>query len=114
MFSNYFADKAFHSDTDPDLVHSERSISDQNPMFMMKELIKGMKDIPIMDLKKIHIPVLIIQGESDGLTSLSGAKELNELLVNSELLIVKNASHLVMIEKPDEINNLISEFIKER
>lgn len=112
LFSQDFAKKAFHSETDPDLVKKERGISDQNPMYMMKQLIKGMAEIPAMDLSKIHIPVLIIQGAADGLTPIDGANELCEQLKSSKLVIVEKASHLVMIEQPNEVNQLIEQFIK--
>jgi len=113
IFSKGFAKNAFHRQTDPELVNQERSISDKNPMYMMKALIKGMKEIPEMNVSKISIPVLIINGASDGLTPVAGAKLLADKLPNAELEIVEKAAHLVMIELPEHVNELIIKFIQQ-
>lgn len=111
MFSNGFVKGAFHPETSQEFIKKERSISDKNPMFMMKRLINGMKEVPALNLQSINVPTLVINGEADGLTPVSGAKELVTLLPNAELIVVEKASHLVMMEQPEMVNEIIRNFI---
>lgn len=113
VFSNGFAKKAFHSDSDPDFINRERATSDQNPMFIMKALMKGMKEMPAMNVNDISIPVLIINGETDGLTPVAGAKFLAAEIPNAELIIIEKASHLVMLEQPELVNKIMINFINQ-
>jgi abhydrolase domain-containing protein 8 len=111
IFSNGFVKGALHPETNQDFIKKEQSISDKNPMYMMKQLINGMEEIPDLDIGKIKIPTLVINGEADGLTPISGAKELTMLLPNAEMIVVEKASHLVMMEQPEIVNEIISNFI---
>ncbi|MFQ6678610.1 MAG: alpha/beta fold hydrolase, partial [Fidelibacterota bacterium] len=113
IFSKGFVKGAFHPKTNQEFVKKEQSISDNNPMFVMKQLIKGMREMPGLDLGNIPIPILIINGEADGLTPVSGAKELSTLLPKAELIVVEKASHLVMMEQPETVNKLIRDFINQ-
>lgn len=113
VFSNGFAKNAFHSDSDPDFINRERATSDQNPMFIMKALMKGMKEMPAMNVNDISIPVLIINGETDGLTPVAGAKFLAAEIPNAELIIIEKASHLVMLEQPELVNKIITNFMNQ-
>lgn len=111
IFSKGFVKEAFHPETNQDFIKKEQSVSDKNPMYVMKQLINGMKEIPNLEIDKIEIPTLVINGEADGLTPVSGAKELVALLPNAELIVVEKASHLVMMEQPGIVNEIISNFI---
>jgi len=113
VFSNGFAKNAFHSDSDPDFINRERVTSDQNPMGVMKALMKGMKEIPSMNVNDITIPVLIINGETDGLTPVEGAKLLAAEIPHAELKIIERAAHLVMMEQPEIVNKIIANFINQ-
>jgi len=113
VFSNGFAKNAFHPDTDPEFINRERTTSDQNPMNVMKALMKGMKEIPSMNVNDIPIPVLIINGETDGLTPIAGAKLLAAEIPHAELKIIEKASHLVMLEQPELVNKIITNFMNQ-
>jgi len=64
-------------------------------------------------LGEISVPTLIICGDDDKLTPLKYSKYLQEYIKDSTLHIVKEAGHLVMLEKGEEVNTLIKSFIKE-
>ncbi|MAD51861.1 MAG: hypothetical protein CMF79_04715 [Candidatus Marinimicrobia bacterium] len=113
VFSNSFAKNAFHPDSDPDFINRERVTSDQNPMGVMKALIKGMKEIPSMNVNDITLPVLIINGATDGLTPVAGTKRLAAEIPNAKLKIIEKASHLVMMEQPEIVNKIIANFINQ-
>jgi len=62
------------------------------------------------ELEKITLPVLIITGADDKLTPLKLAQYLSSHIANSRLQVISDAGHFAMLEKPDEINQLIVDF----
>lgn len=60
---------------------------------------------------KINAPTLIIVGRDDKVTPVEQSKLLHDLIPSSRLQIIDGAGHLVLYEKPFEINKLIHEFI---
>lgn len=61
---------------------------------------------------EIKSPTLIIAGEEDILIPPRYSKMLNEQIENSELAIIKDCAHVPPIEKPDEFNSIVLEFLK--
>ncbi len=61
--------------------------------------------------KKIDVPTLLIVGELDRLTPPSMAKEIQKLIKNSKLYIIKNAGHLSNIEEPRKFNEIVFNFL---
>lgn len=62
-------------------------------------------------LNTFNVPVLIIVGEDDELTPVICSKNMNELIPNSHLKIMKNSGHLSNLENPEAFNNYLIEFI---
>lgn len=60
----------------------------------------------------INIPCLIICGKNDALTPVKYSQYFKDKIINSDLCIIKNAGHMVMLEKPSEVNKAIENFIK--
>lgn len=65
------------------------------------------------DLGKIKAPTLVIVGEHDKVTPPKENMEIAKLIPNSKIIVIKNAGHLVLYEKPEELNKRIQEFIEE-
>ena len=63
------------------------------------------------NLKNIRIPTLIACGEQDLLTPVKSSKYLHEKIVNSSLVIIPKAGHMVMSEQPDLLNRAIEAFL---
>lgn len=61
---------------------------------------------------RIDVPTLIIVGEKDMLTPVKYSEFLNKHIQNSELVVIPEAGHMVMLEKPEELNRAIKEFLK--
>ena len=59
----------------------------------------------------IAVPCLIICGEEDRLTPIKYSKFFHDKIINSKLSIIKKAGHIVMLEKPREVNEAIKDFI---
>lgn len=55
----------------------------------------------------IDIPTLVIVGEKDRLTPVKYSQFLNQHIPNSELVVISDAGHMVMLEKPDELSKVI-------
>jgi pimeloyl-ACP methyl ester carboxylesterase len=51
-------------------------------------------------------------GEDDRLTPVKYARFLNDAIQGSKLDIVPAAGHLAMVEKPEEFNRLLKDFLK--
>lgn len=62
-------------------------------------------------LNTINAPTLIICGTDDALTPPKYSRYLHESIKGSELVLIKDAGHMVMLEKPEEVNKAMREFI---
>jgi pimeloyl-ACP methyl ester carboxylesterase len=63
------------------------------------------------ELDKISLPALVIVGTEDKLTPLKLSQYLCSNINNCRLELIADAGHFVMLEKPEEVNRLISKFI---
>ncbi|WP_290598110.1 MULTISPECIES: alpha/beta fold hydrolase [unclassified Archaeoglobus] len=61
---------------------------------------------------KIDVPTLIIVGEKDMLTPVKYSEFLKQHIPNSEMVVIPEAGHMVMLEKPEEFNRAVKEFLK--
>jgi len=62
-------------------------------------------------ISSIDVPTLLIWGAEDAFYLLTKAKEFKALIQNSELVIIDNAGHFTQIEKPEECNAAILDFV---
>ena len=80
---------------------------------VLLEELKHIRQYNLKDkLDKIYAPCLIIAGEYDWLTPPVRSKVLHKHIPNSEFHLIKRTGHLSKIEKSDEVNELILNFIK--
>ena len=66
----------------------------------------------VKNLKNIKNETLIIWGDQDKAYNFNQVETLNDNIPNSNLKIIKGCSHNVHLEKPDEFNTIVSEFLK--
>jgi len=65
-------------------------------------------------LSDLKIPVLLLWGERDSVFPLDEfGKSLKETLPRAKLVVVKQAGHGAHLEKPDEFNELLLDFLSE-
>jgi pimeloyl-ACP methyl ester carboxylesterase len=64
-------------------------------------------------IHRIQSPTLIIWGESDGLVAPVYAEDFRSNIKDSRVVIMKEAAHMPMFEKPDEWVSLVSDFLTE-
>jgi pimeloyl-ACP methyl ester carboxylesterase len=60
---------------------------------------------------EIKLPALIICGELDVMTPVKYTNYLGAKLANSRVVIIPQASHLALAEKPEAVNKAIEDFI---
>jgi 2-hydroxy-6-oxonona-2,4-dienedioate hydrolase len=63
-------------------------------------------------LHKLTMPVLLIWGRQDKITPTFVGEDFHRLLVNSELVLVDECGHAPMMEKPEEFNRILDEFLQ--
>mgnify|MGYP006131340795 FL=1 len=66
----------------------------------------------VKNLKNIKNETLIIWGDQDKAYNFNQVETLKENITNSDLRIIDGCSHNVHLEKPDEFNTIVSEFLK--
>ena len=66
----------------------------------------------VKNLKNIKNETLIVWGDQDKAYNFNQVEILNDNIPNSDLKIVKGCSHNVHLEKPDEFNIIVEEFLK--
>jgi len=63
------------------------------------------------EIGQIALPTLIVCGEDDRLTPVKYSQYMKEKIPNSRLVIIPDAGHTVMLEKPEELNDALRSFI---
>ena len=66
----------------------------------------------VKNLRNIKNETLIVWGDKDKAYNFDQVETLSNNIPNSSLRIIKNCSHNVHLEKPDEFNTIVSEFLK--
>ncbi len=60
---------------------------------------------------KIDVPVLLVFGREDRLTPLKYGEFFRNHIPSSHLVVIDEASHMVMLEKPEEFNSALDSFL---
>jgi len=63
-------------------------------------------------LPEIRVPSLILCGKQDRLTPLKYANHLDEQIPESTLVLIEDAGHMVMLERPLEVAEAVSNFLE--
>lgn len=63
-------------------------------------------------LYKIEAPTLIIVGSKDVLTPVEMSKRIHEAIKGSEMVVIENSGHVSNIEKYEEFNKILKNFLK--
>ncbi|XOV92331.1 MAG: alpha/beta fold hydrolase [Bacteroidota bacterium] len=63
------------------------------------------------EITKIKVPTLLVWGLNDTITPPIVAHEFNQLIPNSTLRFIDKCCHAPMMERPEEFNSLVEEFL---
>jgi pimeloyl-ACP methyl ester carboxylesterase len=64
-------------------------------------------------LPELKLPVLVICGDKDIMTPLKYSRFMAEKITGSRLAVIPDAGHMAFLEKPDEVNREIADFMAE-
>jgi len=106
----WFTDK--YLENNPDTYEKISSIlSGNNMVNFLKVYELFVKHKNDEDFEKINTKTLIMTGEHDIGSTIGMSQQLNKLIKDSELKIIKDGKHLCGIECADEVNLFIKKFI---
>lgn len=101
----------FAKETPSELIAVEAKAGSQNPMYVMKPMILGLKQLPEIDVSELLVPTLIIIAEEDRVTPLPKIKEFYGDIPNHKFITVRHAGHLVILEQSEIVNAIILRFL---
>ncbi|MGH9024556.1 MAG: alpha/beta fold hydrolase [Acidimicrobiia bacterium] len=64
-------------------------------------------------LPHIDLPTLVVQGTADVLTPPADGRRIAKLIPRARLAMVRGAGHMIMLEEPDQLEQLIVDFARE-
>lgn len=72
---------------------------------------KGLEPHAAGRLSEVNAPTLVIVGEKDAPDILAIGQMIHEGVRGSQLACVRDAGHTLPMEKPDEFNRLVEDFL---
>lgn len=64
------------------------------------------------DMKKIHIPTLLVWGEEDSIVPVRIAERMKKAISNSKLIVLPRGKHSVIVDDPNAFVNEVHSFLK--
>jgi pimeloyl-ACP methyl ester carboxylesterase len=98
----------------PDLVAGALRMMRQMSPEGVAQVQRGMAARPdSMDtLKTIHVPTLLVTGEEDILTGVNEAERIRQHISGSQLRVIPKAGHYSAWERPEEVCQLLRQFLE--
>lgn len=62
---------------------------------------------------EIKVPVLVLCGDRDAMTPAKYSRFMADRIIGSRIAIIPGAGHMVMLEKPEEVNREIESFLRD-
>ncbi|WP_435413084.1 alpha/beta fold hydrolase [Psychroserpens mesophilus] len=91
------------------------TVNDRNKLIKTLAIAKSaIRHNMAKDLPKMALPVCIIWGRNDTVTPPEVATEFNQLLPDSDLFWIDKCGHAAMMEHPDQFNEILYSWLKER
>jgi len=93
------------------LALSKKNIMQIRPPVFLGDFLACNEFDVTSQLENIKVPTLIVCGSQDKMTPLKYSELLQLAIPNSQLHIVENAGHMVMVEQPDATAEVLKKFI---
>jgi pimeloyl-ACP methyl ester carboxylesterase len=110
-FEKNFQKMAYDNNSTRDLLKEEGLAGKNNPLYVIKYMMLGMEKIPDVDIGQLETPTLLIAGETDELVTPERIRNFYGKLPHGEFVQMAKAAHMMMLEKPLEVTQLIADFI---
>jgi pimeloyl-ACP methyl ester carboxylesterase len=86
----------------------------ETPADVIFDLIRSFRDFDMRDrLPEVTVPALVIGGRHDRLTVSRASEDLAERLPDARLMLLDGCGHLAMMERWEQVNRMILEFLAE-
>ncbi len=105
---------AWHPEVDPALLMHEEALARRNSLAVYQSLFVAPRWMDPAAAPRLTIPVLVLAGDSDRIVTPDDARTLATALPQARLEIVARCGHQLMLERPAEVNALITEFLRGR
>ena len=93
------------------LALSKKQMMEIRPPVFHGDLLACNEFDVVGQLEKMDLPALIICGAEDKMTPVKFSELLKSRIANSQLHVIEHAGHMVMLEQPDRIAELLKEFV---
>jgi len=101
----------FGPKTEKGIIEFVRSESTKASKYALVECLRNTSYPNLLqDLAKVNVPVLIFYGGYERLVSKMEIEKLSEVR-NVKTIVLREAGHNLMLEKPDEFNRLLKDFL---
>jgi len=105
----------FPKDTDPMIIQQSVRMMKQTPLpVIANDFVACNRFNRAENLPTITLPTLIVVGEQDVMTPPTFSRNLNQKILSSQWVTIPGAGHMVMLEKPREVNRAIETFVSEQ
>jgi pimeloyl-ACP methyl ester carboxylesterase len=105
-------ENSFSADAPKNLLKlSKRTMLDIRPPVLLGDFLACNEFDVTSQLENIKTPTLIICGAEDKMTPSKYSELLRDGIAKSQLHVLENAGHMVMLEQPDVIADLLKKFI---
>lgn len=112
LLEKKFQSLAFDPGTSSELIDCEMRAAQANPMYVIKGMVTGMRDIPALDMRLLNLPAMVLMGENDKLVLPALQTQFYQALPQRQIVTIQHASHMVNLEKPQHTNRYITEFLE--
>ena len=105
------------AESHPDLMENIAAIARHNPQSeasYRRQLMACLAHDASQRLGNIHVPTLVVHGDSDPLVPMGNGTYLAEHIPGARLIIYPNTGHISIIERADEFNRDVLDFLSER
>jgi pimeloyl-ACP methyl ester carboxylesterase len=99
---------------DPQASHVElvREMIAACPKAASQEAVTALVGLDMTDeLPEIRVPTLVLSGSADVIAPPAQGRRIAELIPDARLEVFKGAGHMLMFERTEEVNDLITEFV---
>jgi pimeloyl-ACP methyl ester carboxylesterase len=105
-------ENCFSSESPQNLIEiSKRTMLEIRPPVLLGDFLACNEFDVTSQLENIKVPTLIICGTEDKMTPVKFSESLRDAIVNSQLHVLDHTAHIVMLEQPNAVADLLKQFI---
>jgi abhydrolase domain-containing protein 8 len=112
LLEQSFRKFAFAKNVRNKVIEEEYRASKRNRLYVIKDMLEGMKDIPLLAADKLQTPSLILTGASDKIIAPGLSQNFYEKLPHHSYCMVDKSGHMLQLEQPSTVNELIEIFLE--